>query len=300
MIYLDTLAASIQDISHQLYERALSGLRDDGPGGIDDGCLSAIASAYARSIDLSSNPELAARVVQAKKDVSRWMSAFAFIPVTSERQSAHLLAQIQVFCLWHQVSFWREANEMMQDRFEEEYEYILGLAERYVGLHRNKSPPGSPPARDQSSYGELPKQHQWNVLTSFAGSTRPAFSVGTVLVPCIFIIAVKCRKSTLRRRAVELVRSVNLRGVFDSHCIASFCEAIIDCEEDHARKMLEDESTINFESHQVPREARLIEVNIADWATWEFYKADKCRMVYAKMGEEGEIEVGMQEFDIMR
>ncbi|KAF2159553.1 hypothetical protein M409DRAFT_70985 [Zasmidium cellare ATCC 36951] len=285
MVYLDALAASIQDVYRQIFERALGGLRDDGVGDLDDDRLWMLASVHSRTIDLSSNPDLAARVDQGKRDVSRWMSAFAFIPFTSDRQSAHLLAQIQAFCLWHEVSFWRESNEMLLDRFEEQYDYILGLAERYVELHRHGSPPSSPgsPGSDSDS----------------RGSTRPAFSLGTGLVPCIFVIAFKCRKSSIRRRAVDLVRSINLTGVFDAYCVASFCQTIIDIEENAARQILGTDID-DFQTHQIPREARLIDVNMTEWSKSEFYKSDHCRMVYAKLGEEGEIAVGLKDFAIVR
>lgn len=299
MVYLDALAANIQDVSRQVLDRAIGALQDDGVGNLDDNMLSILASVNAKTVDLSSNIELATRVDQSKRDVSRWMSAFAFIPFTSDRQSAHLLAQIQAFCLWHEVSFWREPNEMLQDRFEEQFSYILGLCERYVELHRNGSPPNTP-SSDSDSQGWPIFTHQSfysHSLTS-AGPTRPAFSLGTGLVPCIFIIAFKCRKSTIRRRAVQLVRSINLTGVFDAYCVASFCQTIIDIEESYARQDLPGKD--EFQSHEIPREARLLEVNMTDWSKSEFYKSNECRMVYAKLGEKGEAVVRLQNFAILR
>lgn len=299
MVYLDALAANIQDISRQVLDRAVGALQDDGVGNLDDDMLSILASVEAKTVDLSSNTELAARVDQSTRDVSRWMSAFAFIPFTSDRQSAHLLAQIQAFCLWHEVSFWREPDEMRQDRFEEQFAYILGLCERYVEHHRHGSSPNSP-GSESDSQGQSSLTHKClcpHFLTS-AGSTRPAFSIGTGLVPCIFIIAFKCRKSSLRRRAVQLVRSINLTGVFDAYCVASFCQTIIDIEENYAKQHLPGQD--DFQSHEIPREARLIEVNMTDWSKSEFYKSNECRMVYAKLGEKGEAVVGLHDFAIMR
>ncbi|KAK4508794.1 hypothetical protein PRZ48_002533 [Zasmidium cellare] len=242
MVYLDALAAGIHDAYRQIFDRAINGLRDDGVGDMDEDRLFMMASVQSRTIDLSSNPELAAQVDQSKRDVSKWMSAFAFIPFTSDRQSAHILAQIQAFCLWHEVSFWRESNEMLLDRFEQQYDYILGLAERYVELHRHGSPPSTP------------------------GSP---------------------------------VSESDTQGVFDACCVASFCQTIIDIEENAARQ-IHGSNIQDFESHQIPREARLTEVNLTDWSKSEFYKSDNCRMVFAKLSEQGEITVGMQDFAIVR
>lgn len=213
------------------------------------------------------------------------MAALACLPPATQRQSQHLLTQIHFFYIWFVVSTWRDSTETAVDRFDTQFHHILSLAEQYVGLHYDVT---------SSPHTKSTAEHQ-------AKFTRQAFTLGTDLVPCVAMIAFKARASDVRRRCVELLRKINLQGVFDSYFLASFVQLIWELEERRARDLTGHAFGQDFQCHEVPEEARFVEIELSPMQfKHDFYKADVGRLVYATVGEDGELVASEEMFNVSR
>lgn len=213
------------------------------------------------------------------------MAALACLSPATQRESQHLLTQIHFFYIWFVVSTWRDWTEMAVDRFDVQFHHILSLAEQYVDLH----------------YDVTTAPHTRSTAEHQANFTRQAFTLGTDLVPCIAMIAFKARTSSIRRRCVELLRKINLQGVFDSYFLASFVQLIWEMEEKRARDLTGHAFGQDFQCGDVPEEARFVEIELSPMQfKQDFYKADVGRLVYATIGEDGELVASEEMFNVSR
>ena len=120
-------------------------------------------------------------------------------------QTQHLGCQLKVSeCL-------TDGREMLWDRYQADFERLLDLAEEVVKLEAAASSPSSD--NGTSNY-------------------TPGFSVDMGVVPPVYFTAMKCRKPTLRRRAVAILRSCKHReGAWDGQTSAGLAVRIITLEE---------------------------------------------------------------------
>lgn len=217
------------------------------------------------------------------------MSALASLPINDAKKSAHLLTQIHFFYTWFTVLSWRDGDEMMVDRFDAQFSHILTLAEQYVNVQGKDSPAGGMETQPQS----FPL-------------SRQAFTVGTDVVPCIAMIAFKSRSSSIRKRAIKLLKNINLAGVFDGFYLAAFAQMVMNMEENHARELNGLPEDTDLECHQVPGEARFIEIELSPTRVEEgenlFYKMATGRLVYARYTDSKtrELDVGEAMFSVER
>ncbi|KAF7190797.1 hypothetical protein HII31_07956 [Pseudocercospora fuligena] len=246
--------------------------------------MECLAAVRLRSVDLTSDPALAAAYQENKDSVRDWMKAFTSVEMTAANEAAHMLAQIQAFGLWFEVSCLRHADEMACDRWQEQFDYILSVAERYVQCQGNNFGADSP----NSPGGRRPD------------STRPGFTLGTALVNVVVIIAWKSRNSATRRRIMRLLRRINLAGVFDGDWLCALTSHIIEMEEIAAAQLNPDFSIAEYQNYEIPLEARILDIDFLDWAMPEFYKHEVGKVVYAYQDRKGIIQVDMTSFRVER
>lgn len=103
------------------------------------------------------------------------------------------------------------------------------------------------------------------------------------------VIAIKCRTTSIRRRCIAIIRSLNLQGVFDSGYLAVYLEAIVDLEEQKARLICGYEETKTaWEMDEIPEEARLFEPMMLPGRHLNqttFYTKETGSMVYATFSD---------------
>ena len=135
-------------------------------------------------------------------------------------------------------------------------------------------------------------------------ATRQAFTVGTDVVPCISMIAFKSRSTSIRRRCIDLLRTINLQGVFDSWYLASFTQLVVDLEENRARDITGKPEGVDFKCQELPEEARFVEIELSPMNFQEerhsFYKGDLGRLCYVYKDKEGILQVDQAMFRVER
>lgn len=291
MVHLDALERESYDIWGEWFAIAENKLRAECPGMVhlDEPTWDCLAMAYMDVESLSSSPELDRRAQELKQDLTSFMNALAFVPASHKFDAARALVDIHFFFLWALVCEWRDRDLMEIDRFEEQFGHMIHLIEQYLELQRLETLVNSP----KSSPG----------LLKLLWRTRPAAVMGTNVGVTLCLIVELCRTSVIRRKAVQLIRSMDMRGHFDGDFLASYYEAIIDLEENWARAILGEPDLQNLECHQVPAEARLIECDISDVdMPSPYYHCPVGQLVYAKHknAESSEFEIGHRSFTVTR
>jgi hypothetical protein len=179
-----------------------------------------------------------------------WSNAISNMPIKSgsSESSSHMALKIQFFvvCLyrspthmssitnpvqtWCFAAFWRDPNENTGDRHSHAFATFLELVKqnlRSSPLQRRKS-----------------------------GLLKGAMSL-------LFLLACKCRDSTIRWTAVSLLRDLKLQeGAFHSDVLAIFAHRVVELEESHAREItgIKESSLLTYED--IPEPARFMDVTL--------------------------------------
>ncbi|KAM3416866.1 hypothetical protein BST61_g8455 [Cercospora zeina] len=289
MVHLDAIATAAHGVCRDIVMLADRELVMNRPEVdlLDEDMRNCLACAYSRTVSLPKEHEL--RLEKVKRDVNAWMAALACWSVTDDKEPALLLTQINFFYTWFSVMSWRDEDEMLVDRFDGQFEHILSMIEQYIHAH-----------------GGFVGQEDMFLQAENFPTTRQAFTIGTDVVPCIGMIAYRSRNSRTRRKGFRLLRAINLAGVFDAHYLAAFGEAVCEVEEQRARAINGIPEGVDLECHQIPEEARLIEIELGATEMCEarsaFYKDDTGRLVYAyyKDMETRELHVTAKPFLVNR
>jgi hypothetical protein len=203
-----------------------------------------------RWVSLSGNPELAAELRQLEFYVETWSHAISNMPMESgsSKNSSHTALRIHFFvvCLhpspahissttnpvqtWFFAAFWRDPSETMGDRHHHAFANFLELVK--INL--------------QSDSLQRPK----------SDLLKGAMSL-------LFLLACKCRNSTIRWTAVSLLHDLKLQeGAFHSEVLAMFACQIVRLEESRAREITGIEESYLLTYEDVPEQARFMDVTL--------------------------------------
>ncbi|KAF2163044.1 hypothetical protein M409DRAFT_57722 [Zasmidium cellare ATCC 36951] len=226
---------------------------------------SCLTAANLRRLDTTGHEAHKAKFMSTKQDLRKWMSAFATLQPPEHEDPTHAMARIHFFNVWLSVESHFDASESAIDRFHTQFEHLTKTCETYTQRFWSAEPhiPFDP---------KLPSSH-----------TRPAFALGSGILECLYLIALKCRESSIRRRCIQLIRFSNFQGAFDAFYLAAMVEAVVDLEEERARRLLGVSEWDEFKDYEVPEEARILNVELdmgGDSDKHTFYKRDVGSFVY--------------------
>lgn len=196
------------------------------------------------------------------EDLRAWMSAHALIRWSPQEELAHITINIQFFIIWILAKNLRCERETNFDTSIQQFAHIVSLAERFVLLDR-----ASP------------------------ASSRPAATTGTFIPACLYEIVQRCRDSKIRRRAISVIRCLNLQGVFDGFFVFSWLSCIVQLEESRAREI--DPTLLpvkDLRCKDIPEAARILEsTHVENWDAvtnlHNFYKMDHGRALVASYAD---------------
>ena len=128
--------------------------------------------------------------------------------------------------------------------------------------------------------------------------------LGNNLASCICLVVEKCRDSGIRRRGIELLRTFDLRGTFDTPFLIAYYQHLVDSEEKRART-LNLGSSCQLRCEDIPQSARFVETLMcccgADASNNEFYRESSGLMVFvARNGRDGSLATGESRFQVCR
>lgn len=123
-------------------------------------------------------------------------------------------------------------------------------------------------------------------------------------MPCVSMIAFKSRSTSIRRRCIKLLQTINMQGVFDSWYLASFAQLVADLEERRAREITGKPEGVELEASEVPEAARFVEIELSPVNYTEhrhsFYKGDMGRLCYVYRDDEGRLLADDAMFKVKR
>jgi hypothetical protein len=293
-LHLEVITAKVFDFYDDLYLHTLDVLRKRrNLNELSEDAQDLLVIASLRTVEL--DDFLVTGMEQARRDLDAWMTSFAAVTQTPSNHLSHISTQVFYFCVWIWSQTWRDSTATLVDRFEPQYEYYTGLCEQYVESHITKTP-----LRSESIFRE--KLDDIEKL-----DTPPAFSLGSGIVTCLIAIVEKCRTSSIRRRCISTLRKINLRGLFDTAYLAAYLTAIVKYEEQSAILLaMYDDAKVDFQAHEIPEAARLLEVGMAPAYhsdNFDFYKSEQVSFVYVTHGSDEvseELLVGEQTVSVSR
>lgn len=141
----------------------------------------------------------------------------------------------------------REARESLSDALLDEFAEIVDVLERYLALDTTATTPDQQISRPKV---QVPR----------------SFTMDYGVLPTLYLIALKCRDSTLRRRCIEILRESNRREDIDNDDVRHvFAQRVADLETEGiavVRPELPASSDASAQDY-IPEHARFLEVVIA-------------------------------------
>jgi hypothetical protein len=94
------------------------------------------------------------------------------------------------------------------------------------------------------------------------------------MITCLVIIVERCRDSLIRRRCINVLQRINLRGIFDTDYLVAYLQTIVEHEEGLAR-LVSHHLGPDLRASDIPEAARVLEVVISPSyhaSNFEFHK----------------------------
>jgi hypothetical protein len=231
-------------------------------------CLVRTAS---RTVEVGN--DLTEGIEKCRESLHSWNAAFSGTQQTEKNIMSHISTQIFYFCISVWVETWRDSSSMDVDRFGSQFEVFSSLCEQYLRLHVAKTPTRSTFMTSRTN-------------GSVRLDTPPAFSLGSGMVTCLVIIVERCRDSLIRRRCINVLQRINLRGIFDIDYLVAYLQAIVEHEAGLTR-LISHHLSPDLRVSDIPEAARFLEVVMSPSyhaSNFEFYKQEHVGMVYVTGG----------------
>ncbi|KUJ24184.1 uncharacterized protein LY89DRAFT_776347 [Mollisia scopiformis] len=194
------------------------------------------------SSTLSSQP-LITEQASLSTELKTWTSAFApllTLSLCTGGQDAISALTLSISSIASQISLHSAffINESAYDQFLPEFRQIVDLTTTLLHLQCSPTPTSSPPPPNSNS-SPTPQSPPPPTTTTSPAKHDPlihfAFDIG--IVPPLYLVVVKCRNRTLRRRALALMEDHPRReGVWDSVATVALGRWVIGLEEEGARR----------------------------------------------------------------
>lgn len=271
---LDSIVKSSHQLRSRLFKIAEQSVTKAYGNSIDQATRYCLAACASRATELPNDSTIPAEMRHLLDAHQRWTNTYfqIFKDTIAPTSRAFLLLQIRHWKSYFALATCRDTRELFADQFESDFARIIDLAEQYL-----KSPCTTyGPAKSRSKYGN---------------GQDDIFCLEDGGISALYLIALKSRTSTTRRRAVEMLDNANRReGLASSTIVAQFGKFITRLEEDRAKSIVQDLPG-DLLSYQVLEAARF--ADIATAAAGADLQRPACRLLCARYLHEsaGGIEI---------
>lgn len=283
-VHLDALCSEASRHFEVLYEKALRRLNLQIEEGLEFHQCAKECLVMARSQQLEQDSQSAFNIAlnETIMSMSRWRSAFDPLIRSQHRSQPVLLLQLQFLQTWFSLITIDDPRDVLCDGLRLEFELAISIAEEF--------------ARAQASTARGTKDTDRTVQ-----SLR---NLGNNLASCICLVVEKCRDSGVRRRGIELLRTFDLRGTFDTPYLVAYYEHLVDAEETRARA-LNFAAPVELRCEDIPQNARFVETLMcscgADQSDGGFYRESSGVMVFVERSDhDGTFRPGESCFRVRR
>ncbi|KAK3672387.1 hypothetical protein LTR78_007694 [Recurvomyces mirabilis] len=204
-IVLDTISNSVARHHGALLRYTTSHVDGLGTGFEDEAHRDAYIRASSRSVK---HAMLTHAQERTSKALSAWSSALEALTYDGTGRLEYMKLRLQFFNTWFLNSTYNDSSEEVTDIFETTFDEVVHLAERYLLAH-----------------GKI-------------GDEAVLFDPSPAAIPALFIVGMKCRSSSVRRKAITLLRNTTLQeGLWHGPPLAAFAEQVAEIEELRARRL---------------------------------------------------------------
>ena len=273
--HLATLETASYQLRNQLVQLAEHTHDTSGTTTSNEEARLCLVHCRSRQVDLSCRTDLVADLLRLQRAHARWAAALDSMGCLSQLKDRALSVvhlKLRHFHSDFLLSTCRDTDEMLTDRFNDDFVRVLDLADSYLNLSSRGHIVG-PKTSDPTDW------------------TRPHLSLAPALIPSIYVVAVKCRDSRIRRRALRLLQSAHVtEGLWNCAVLWAFASRVVKLEEKRATQLAEAQAAV-FDSDAystLPAYARFSDVVFAGAPS-----GDRDRIVCARFdaGEDGGIEL---------
>lgn len=223
--HLDTLTSIAFAFRGELLKLAEQDMPTSNNGPTDWPKHYCILHAAVRRIGLERNWELALKKEKLLAAFNAWSLSLNTLN-QSTRTQALLMLRIQKFYPWFIIATLLDIRACLCDRFQDTFKDLVDMVSQYVEITRYQSP-------------------------EFAFALEPGITAS------LYLVGIKCRDQSIRRRAIEILgKSTVQEGLWNRKLFASYCQKFMDLEERRANELLDVDASM---SH-IPEQARFNDV----------------------------------------
>jgi hypothetical protein len=284
-VHLDALCSEASRHYEFLYEQALRRLDlQIEEGGLEGHqcAKECLVMAKAQDLEQDQRSTFNTALNDTIMALSRWRSAFAPLTKPPHRSQPVVLLELQFLQTWFSLITIDDPGDVLCDELRQEFELAISIAE-------------------ESMLAQVPIIRGTKETDRTLQSLR---NLGNNLASCICMILEMCRDSKVRRRGIELLRKLDLRGTFDTPYLVAYYQHLVDAEETRARA-LNSAAPVQLQCEDIPQSARFVETLMCscgdDQSDDDFYRESSGLMVFVeRSGRDGNLRTGESCFHVCR
>jgi len=285
-VHLDALCSDTSKHEEVLFDKA-EYVRDQQPGRqenttsheCEQDCL---VMATSRTLELDDQCAFQLGVRATITALTQWREAFSALLHPQPRKNSILLLEAQFLQAWLFLHTINDFDQTLCDDLEGDFRRAIDVAEIYM-LQQ-------PTSVRHAEFVDC--------------SLRSLSNLGNNLASTVCLVVEKCRDSKIRRRAINLLKAFDLRGIFDTPYLVAYYQHLVAEEEIRARE-LQATTLADLRCSDVPRQARFLETLMCSCDSQqegeEFYRQNYGRMLYiVEGGQPGVFETRQSQFFVVR
>lgn len=282
-VHLDALCSDIAQCDDYIIQKAMRRLdsQQTAEGTFTHECAK-LCWAFASGSDHGdvASP-ISERILKTMSNLECWKKAFSSLITANSQPKPTILLEVQYLQAWFLLLMLQGHDTTYYDSLLAYFERAIHIAEQYVQLHPDEAP------EEGCINRSLPHLSQ----------------LGNNLASCVSLVIEKCRDSSIRRRGIQVLSSIEMQGVFDMPYLVAYYQHLVGQEETRART-LNPAVTGTLKCEDIPRKARFREALFCGCESGgdgdEFYKLDHGRMLYVIENDAGVLEAGESLFLVNR
>lgn len=233
--FLDRLFSTAHHLRGGLLDLSRRSCRHRRPDAVWQCCAE---FAGIRKLPPSQSASCVARIEALQASLVHWLATFRHLRLRSQDCRAAILLDIRYHSVFLHLATSHNDREIRCDRFNAIFQRVVDLCGRFTA-DAACSEPSSP-------------------------VSAPTFVLDSGLIPALYLTALKCRQSEIRRKAISLLHRYPCQeGMWEPALMAQFVEGVRRREEETARTAMRSGAAAEMRCEDVSEAARFCDVVLA-------------------------------------
>jgi hypothetical protein len=282
-LHLDTLCSDAARHEEHLFDKADRVLNFEGNSTTSHQCEQfCLVMATSRTLEPDEQSAFQPDLNTIIAAFVQWRAAFDAFVSSQPWSNSVLLLEAQYLQAWIFLQLINDFDQTLCDGLEEVFRRAVDIGETYV----------------------LQEPASISSADSVSRNLRSLSNLGNNLASTICLVVEKCRDSKIRRRAIELLKTFDLRGIFDTPYLVAYYQHLVSEEERRARE-LRATMTFDLKCSDIPKQARFVDALMcfcdSEQEGDEFYRKSYGSLMYVVSNvHSGALESGQSNFFVDR